>query len=137
MYAVCINCGEWLSGSPLSSLNRSPFPLNTVWVLFRNCLNCNSLRWSHIHFICLGTDVQSFSAGYLELPSLNLSYNLKFISLVQDRGSSFFFFDSKLSQLGHFLFYCPFKGGYFSSVDLEMGVHVRLQEVSACLLTGS
>ena len=83
MYAVCINCGEWLSGSPLSSLNRSPFPLNTVWVLFRNCLNCNLLRWSHIHFICLGTDGQSFSAGYLELPSLNLSYNLKFISLVQ------------------------------------------------------
>ena len=21
--------------------------------LFRNCLNCNSLRWSHIHFICI------------------------------------------------------------------------------------
>ena len=38
---------------------------------------------------------------------------------------------SKLSQLGHFLFHCPFKGGYFSSVNLEMVVRVRLREVSA------
>ena len=38
---------------------------------------------------------------------------------------------SQRSQLGHFLFYCPFKGGHFSSVDLEMGVHLRLREVSA------
>ena len=38
---------------------------------------------------------------------------------------------SKLSQLGHFLFYCPFKGGYFSSVDLEVGVRVCLREVAA------
>ena len=37
----------------------------------------------------------------------------------------------KLSQLGHFLFYCPFKGGYLSNVDLEMGVRVLLREVSA------
>ena len=36
----------------------------------------------------------------------------------------------KLSQLRHFLFYCPFKGGYFRPVDLEMGVQVGLQEVS-------
>ena len=34
-----------------------------------------------------------------------------------------------LSQLGHFLFYCLFKGGYFSTLDLEMGVRVRLREV--------
>ena len=39
---------------------------------------------------------------------------------------------SKLSQLsGHFLFYCPFKGDYFSTVDLEMSVLVHLREVSA------
>ena len=38
---------------------------------------------------------------------------------------------SKLSQLGYFLFYCPFKGGYFSSLDLEMGVRVCLQGVFA------
>ena len=38
---------------------------------------------------------------------------------------------SKLSQLGHFLFHCPFKGGYFSPLDLEMSVRVRIQEVSA------
>ena len=40
---------------------------------------------------------------------------------------------SKLSQLDHLLVYCSFKGGYFSSVDFEMGVRLRLQdqEVSA------
>ena len=38
---------------------------------------------------------------------------------------------TKLSQLGRFLFYCsPFKERYFSSVDLEMGVHVRVREMS-------
>ena len=33
---------------------------------------------------------------------------------------------SNLSHFGHFLFYCPFKGRYFSSVDLKMGVHIRM-----------
>ena len=30
---------------------------------------------------------------------------------------------------GHFLFHYTFIGGYFRSVDLEMGVHVCLREV--------
>ena len=34
------------------------------------------------------------------------------------------------TQLGYFLFYCPLVGGYFSSVDLEMGVRIHLQEVA-------
>ena len=29
-------------------------------------------------------------------------------------------------SLGHFSYYCPFKEGYFSYVNLEMGVHIRL-----------
>ena len=39
---------------------------------------------------------------------------------------------SKPSQFGHFLLYCCLKGiiGYFSTVDLKMGVHVRLLQVS-------
>ena len=37
---------------------------------------------------------------------------------------------SELSQLGYFLFYCPFMGGHFSSVDLKIGVCIHLQEVS-------
>ena len=37
----------------------------------------------------------------------------------------------KVPQLGHFLVYCPFMGIYFSSVDIEMGVHVSLREVCA------
>ena len=31
----------------------------------------------------------------------------------------------------HFLFHCPFKEGYFSSMELEMDVRVHLQEMSA------
>ena len=38
---------------------------------------------------------------------------------------------SKLSQLGHFRFHCLFEEGYFSSMDLEIGVRVCLREVSA------
>ena len=38
---------------------------------------------------------------------------------------------SKFSQGDQFLVCCPFKGGYFSPVDLEMGVCVCLQMVSA------
>ena len=38
---------------------------------------------------------------------------------------------SKLSQLGDFVFCCPLKGSYFSSVDLGMAVRIRLREVSA------
>ena len=32
---------------------------------------------------------------------------------------------SKLSQLGHFLYYCPFKGGHSSFVNREIGVYLR------------
>ena len=37
---------------------------------------------------------------------------------------------SKLSQLDHYPVYCPFEGGYFCSVDLEIGVCICLWEVS-------
>ena len=38
---------------------------------------------------------------------------------------------SKLSQLDSFIIYCsPFKEHHFSSVDLEMGVCVRVREMS-------
>ena len=33
--------------------NSIEAPQNLFSGLFRNCLNCNSLRWSHIHFSCL------------------------------------------------------------------------------------
>ena len=37
----------------------------------------------------------------------------------------------KLLQVGYFLFYCPFMGGCFNSMDLEMGVRVRLGDLPA------
>ena len=35
-----------------------------------------------------------------------------------------------LADWQFFFFFCPLKGGYFSSVDLEMGVCIHIQEVS-------
>ena len=33
---------------------------------FRNCLNCDSLRWSHTHFICIpAVHIISFSVSFL------------------------------------------------------------------------
>ena len=33
---------------------------------FRNCLNCDSLRWSHIHFICIpAVHIISFNVSFL------------------------------------------------------------------------
>ena len=37
--------------SGLQQFRRSPEIL--FFGLFRNCLNCDSLRWSHTHFICI------------------------------------------------------------------------------------
>ena len=34
--------------------------------LFRNCVNCDSLRWSHIHFICIpAVHIISFCVSFL------------------------------------------------------------------------
>ena len=41
-------------------------PENFFSGYFRNCLNCDSLRWSHTHFICiLAVYVISFSVSFL------------------------------------------------------------------------
>ena len=55
---ICDNRSEsqfkQLRNSPKKSIlglqrDSNPWPFG----LFRNCLNCDSLRWSHIHFICI------------------------------------------------------------------------------------
>ena len=34
--------------------------------VFRNCLNCHSLRWSHLHFICIpAVHIISFCVSFL------------------------------------------------------------------------
>ena len=41
-------------------------PKNYFSGYFRNCLNCDSLRWSHTHFICIPTvHIISFSVSFL------------------------------------------------------------------------
>ena len=38
-----------------TGLNPVEAPKNFFSGYFRNCLNCDSLRWSHTHFICIPT----------------------------------------------------------------------------------
>ena len=41
-------------------------PEKLFFGLFRNCLNCDSLRWSHIHFICIpAVHIISFCVSFL------------------------------------------------------------------------
>ena len=41
-------------------------PKNFFSGYFRNCLNCDSLRWSHTHFICIpAVHIISFSVSFL------------------------------------------------------------------------
>ena len=41
-------------------------PKSFFWGYFRNCLNCDSLRWSHTHFICIpAVHIISFSVSYI------------------------------------------------------------------------
>ena len=35
------------------AVNRNLSNCKTLFGLFHNCLNCDSLRWSHIYFICI------------------------------------------------------------------------------------
>ena len=44
---------------------------------FRNCLNCDSLRWSHTHFICIpAVHIISFSDTFLYYSKTDCLYNL-------------------------------------------------------------
>ena len=48
----------------ISGLQRDSNPF--FFGLFRNCLNCDSLRWSHTHFICIpAVHIISFCVSFL------------------------------------------------------------------------
>ena len=46
--------GEYCSANA-EAMGSNPIetPKNFFWGYFCNCLNCDSLRWSHTHFICI------------------------------------------------------------------------------------
>ena len=54
---------------------------------FRNCLNCDSLRWSHTHFICIPTvHIISFSVSFLSrVDELNKLASLQCMGLLAGR----------------------------------------------------
>ena len=51
--ALALQCSTSLSYEEATGSNPVEAPKNLFFGLFRNCLNCDSLRWSHIHFICI------------------------------------------------------------------------------------
>ena len=54
----------WTFYDVISMINKSTDWKNAVNLL--NCLNCDSLRWSHIHFICIPTvHIISFCDSFL------------------------------------------------------------------------
>ena len=55
---------------------------------FRNCLNCDSLRWSHTHFICIpAVHIISFSVSFLSrVDELNKLASLQCMGLHSSAG---------------------------------------------------
>ena len=53
----CMGLHSWESTAALAQRPRVRIPLKPpksfFRAFFRNCLNCDSLRWSHTHFICI------------------------------------------------------------------------------------
>ena len=58
-------------------------PKNFFSGYFRNCLNCDSLRWSHTHFICIpAVHIISFSVSFLSrVDELNKLASLQYMGL--------------------------------------------------------
>ena len=63
-------------------------PKNFFSGYFRNCLNCDSLRWSHTHFICIpAVHIISFSVSFLSrVDELNKLASLHYMGLHSSAG---------------------------------------------------
>ena len=63
-------------------------PKNFFSGYFRNCLNCDSLRWSHTHFICIpAVPIISFSVSFLSrVDELNKLASLQYMGLHSSAG---------------------------------------------------
>ena len=74
-----VNCGN------TNEMSWSPEIL--FFRLFRNCLNCDSLRWSHTHFICIpAVHIISFCVSFLSrVDELNKLAGLQCMGLHSSR----------------------------------------------------
>ena len=63
-------------------------PKNFFSGYFRNCLNCDSLQWSHTHFICIpAVHIISFSVSFLSrVDQLNKLASLQYMGLHSSAG---------------------------------------------------
>ena len=63
-------------------------PKNFFSGYFRNCLNCDSLRWSHTHFICIpAVHIISFNVSFLSrVDELNKLASLQCMGLHSSAG---------------------------------------------------
>ena len=63
-------------------------PKNFFSGYFRNCLNCDLLRWSHTHFICIpAVHIISFSVSFLSrVDELNKLASLQYMGLHSSAG---------------------------------------------------
>ena len=71
-----------------TGLNPVEAPKNFFSGYFRNCLNCDSLRWSHTHFICIpAVHIISFSVSFLSrVDELNKLASLQYMGLHSSAG---------------------------------------------------
>ena len=65
--ALALQCSPWpLANAEATGSNPVEAPKIFFSGYFRNCLNCDSLRWSHTHFICIpAVYIISFSVSFL------------------------------------------------------------------------
>ena len=63
IWVFIVQLGEHCSANAeATGSNPVETPKDSFSGYFRNCLNCDSLRWSHTHFICIpAVDIISFS----------------------------------------------------------------------------
>ena len=63
-------------------------PKNLFSGYFRNCFNCDSLQWSHTHFICIpAVHIISFSVSFLSrVDELNKLASLQYMGLHSSAG---------------------------------------------------
>ena len=86
---------QWEHWESTASANAEAMGLNPVEArkiffsgYFRNCLNCDSLRWSHTHFICIpAVHIISFSVSFLsQVDELNKLASLQCMGLHSSAG---------------------------------------------------
>ena len=80
--------GEHCSAKAEATCSNPVEALKIFSGYFRNCLNCDSLRWSHNHFICIPTvHIISFSVSFFSwVDELNKLASLQCMGLHSSAG---------------------------------------------------